>query len=273
MNKKITFILVGIVFILLVALVAQTAYFIGKKDQSVIQSKTIKKTKNENEIVKKSENNKATVNGKRTEDNTSLKSNNISKENGDSATATQKNKVDDSWFWYINETTGFKIKLPKETDWSGKKYKVRTFIGGPITYISSSESVEKEILKRRNDKTMSIYDRAGGISFAILVEKVKDKKELEEFIKDRYGKECKLGSITKSTIPGTFDVGINGSGEPGGGCFINYMTVIKYSPDKNTVAAWDLGQAPNFWIKGQTNPKGSTKAFDMIISDSFEFLK
>jgi len=57
-------------------------------------------------------------------------------------------------------------------------------------------------------------------------------------------------------------------------CFINYMTVIKYSPDKNLVAAWDIGQAPNFWIDGKATLDGKVgKAIDTIISDSFEFLK
>jgi hypothetical protein len=80
--------------------------------------------------------------------------------------------------------------------------------------------------------------------------------------------KCLLGGKTPNEsekIVNIFDISIDGrEGNPGDGnegCFVNYMTIIKYSPEREKVASWDIGQAENF-----------ENFEDLNISDSFEFL-
>jgi hypothetical protein len=48
------------------------------------------------------------------------------------------------------------------------------------------------------------------------------------------------------------------------GCFVNYITHIKYSPERKLVASWDIGQDANFVREEEV--------LDIIMTDSFKFI-
>jgi uncharacterized lipoprotein YehR (DUF1307 family) len=169
---------------------------------------------------------------------------------------------------YRNEKLGIEIKVPQ----------LASNNGGPnidkVTVIESDDSIvwitikndnQLEASKQQLSDSVSDYKKVSGIPWAILVKKVKNDVDLEEFIQMRYGKACKLKSKQLSTQPGILNVDIEGSG-PESDCFLNFVKKVKYSPEKELVAAWDIGQAPKFFDKNEM-------ALDELMSSSFKFIK
>lgn len=167
--------------------------------------------------------------------------------------------INDSWNQYENYDLGFKIKYPKK---NGNK-NVEIIEEDHVIYISDG-MYDEEINKKKND---SIFDKAIGIPFAILIQDASNDDELEHFIQKRYGDNCLLGEKKETEKNNMFDITIdagNWNPEDPDSCFVNYMTVIKYDVTKGKVASWDIGQAVNFML--------DNKPIDQEISDSFEFL-
>jgi len=186
--------------------------------------------------------------------------------------------VDNLWNRYTNYDLGFTIKFPKKTNWGGANHKPEIIEDGEIVYITSSDIQKNEVLKIK-ESNKSIFEKANGVSFAILVQKASGEKDLDKFIKNRYDTTCNFDGIKETKQKGVFEVLFSGDagGEdnfgPPTNCFINYTTVVRYSPSKELVAAWDIGQAINFDDGDILKDYPAGVGLDMIISDSFEFLK
>jgi|GEM_PF-4283979 hypothetical protein len=166
------------------------------------------------------------------------------------------NPPSDNWLTYENTELGFSINYPK-VNYNG--YEVKIINADPVIYIVPSERQEEEIEEKRYSE--SVFDRAFGIPYAILVQEVNNDEELDDFIKQRYGTLCALGEKTESEQSGVYDISIDSSNWiPGdyNSCFVNYVTKIKYSPSLNKIASWDIGQSDNF-------------SSDPEISNSFQF--
>lgn len=109
----------------------------------------------------------------------------------------------------------------------------------------------------------------------IYAEKVTNDQELESFIKKHYEPDCGLGGKTESTAQsGTYDVQIKiPPGEPTeSGCFINYITQIKYSPELQMAVKWDIGQDMNF-VRLEKNAQDFYGDYDSAMTESFRFLQ
>jgi hypothetical protein len=109
-----------------------------------------------------------------------------------------------------------------------------------------------------------------GMGWKIITREVATTAQLESFIQGMYGESCQLGEMTESTQTGVFDVQIDAgeSEDPlaQDGCVVNYSYVLKYSPTKQRVVSFMLGQAPKFFRSYPTN------AFDIEMIESFKFL-
>jgi LysM repeat protein len=170
---------------------------------------------------------------------------------------------------YRNDKLGFEINIPKKVD-DGP---IKTIESGDALWIVAENSSYIEELKQFNS-SVSDFKKVAGIPWAILVKTVNNDQELNQFIKDRYGKDCSLGQKQPSSQPGIFDVQIDtGDGEAGEGCFLNWILFIKYSPEQNKVAAWDMGQDARFYSSEEVNVDGADTYYDQEMAESFKFIK
>lgn len=157
--------------------------------------------------------------------------------------------IDEIWDRYTDYELGFSAQVPKST----KRQSVTIKKFGDIVWIAAIDNLGyyNEKLQKLENENLSDYEKARGTPWAILVKKVNNEDELKTFIKNRYHQECELGEIKEISGTGMYDVSIDRGNlnlQDGTGCFINYITVIKYSPEKNLVAAWDIGQSINFLL-------------------------
>ncbi len=201
--------------------------------------------------------------------------------------------LDETWNLYTNHKLGFSIKVPKEIlheygtcQWKDDSYRsvaefvpVEVFEGDKI-YISTEYYYELtgRTLKPEGGATFSgchkitntlalledrenFYQRKWGI----LIETIKDKEELDEFVSEQYGSGCVcvLDEKKFSEEKGIYDITV--TGEPPA-CFINYASALKYSSQKNKVAYWGRGQDVTFW-----GDKNYTVVYDREMVDSFRF--
>lgn len=176
--------------------------------------------------------------------------------------------LNDKWNQYINYEQGYKINIPKLN--SGKN-QIEIEKDGEVVFIydveyeKMSKSVEDARLK------VGKYEKLkGGPSYAILVEdNIKDKDDLERFIRQRFDLRCKLGNIKNTNQEGIDYVEIDGTDfdpNTGEGCFINYRYTIFYSQEYDRVATWNEGQDASF-----VDEKG--KSLHAEINNSFEFIE
>lgn len=189
--------------------------------------------------------------------------------------------LDNTWNLYSNFNLGFSLKVPKNAIggapciWKGPEagdhsYRPATglvpvkvfedvngvYVNMEYRYQMTGETSENgryffsgcekqmltpEILKSESPQTWHIVS-----------EKVTNDQELEAFIQKHFYPGCKLGQKKQSLQTGVFDVSVTGDSQPPDEngittkCFINYMYVIKYSPEKQRVFTWDLGQSIKF---------------------------
>lgn len=174
--------------------------------------------------------------------------------------------INGEWNRYTNRRLGFSIEYPKTNFLNdSKQYQVKPLEDGNIVYLDEGYNTQ-EIEQNKNLTEMK---KSGTTSFAILIKTINTDDQLENFIKERYGKACKLGKKEASNQEGVYNVGIENLTSPdvpeGQDCFVNYITEIKYSPEKGRVAVWNVGQDANFYDK-------DLKALDAKVNDSFKFL-
>jgi hypothetical protein len=104
--------------------------------------------------------------------------------------------------------------------------------------------------------------------WTLKTETINSDQDLLAYIKRTYGTGCSVGDKTLSNQSGTYDVTIKGDGL---GldltkCPINFMYVIKYSPEKKKLVNWDRGQSCYFAASSQMN------CYDDEMENSFKFL-
>lgn len=131
---------------------------------------------------------------------------------------------------------------------------------GTVSYYSTCDKVTNrlDLVKDANN----FHEE----KWKITVEAVRNNNELTDFIKKEYGSGCNLEKQQLSKQIGIYDISIKGDGKDLGEtkCPINYMIALKYSPEKQKVATWILGQACTFFTEDQG-------CLDSKIAESFRF--
>jgi len=195
--------------------------------------------------------------------------------------------VDETWNKYTNYALGFSIKIPKQVgvSYCGNGYRpskvrivedqtdnnFRVFYFFPaITYVYYSyddEDVGNGECREEKEENINQLN--------IAVQKVENDKELENFIKKRYGAGCSLSKKKQTSQEGVFDLEIKGDGKSPekSECFIGTgVTKVKYSSSKRLVVSIDLGQTCNLYVyKANCGKECIPECYDGAISDSFKF--
>lgn len=134
------------------------------------------------------------------------------------------------------------------------------YLTGEYYFNNADSGLCKKII--RTVETIKKEDtNSGFFDWKLIFAKISNELELNRFVKERYGKDCRAGKMKeKKDQPGVFEVDLigteNSSGslkDLGGGlfikageCFVNYQTVLLYSPSKQRAVSWNMGQAVVF---------------------------
>ncbi len=142
-----------------------------------------------------------------------------------------------------------------------------------VTYIYTVGDYYDPEIRERQKSGFGDVKKSSGIPFSILTRDISSEDELDILIKERYGPACKLGKLTPSNKDKVFDVEIDTSDHDfdledfSDGCFVNYVTVIKYSPFLKRVAMWDIGQAVQFSINNNPVDSEMVDSFDFFLTE------
>ncbi|MFH0864021.1 MAG: hypothetical protein V1858_02960 [Candidatus Gottesmanbacteria bacterium] len=208
--------------------------------------------------------------------------------------------IDNTWNKYTNSVLGFSHKVLKNmiepyglcpfSDTNGdhsyrpkpSSVPVKIFEEGINVYIASEYFYK--LTGETNENGRSFFSGCDKITnsvslikdmknyfspaWRIVVKNIANDSELDQFLKDRYGVGCSLGEKKPAKQNGVFDIHIKGDGLDLGEtkCPINYITVVKYYPEKQKVAAWDIGQSCSF-----TTDLNYQNCLDQEMTDSFTF--
>lgn len=211
-------------------------------------------------------------------------------------TISSLTSIDQTWDLYTNKKYGFSIKVPKkmfhgygsECEWKIDSYRPKggivpvkifedenIYISSEYFYKLTGETVRNNIYYYSGcDKVINSlsylkdYKNKYVQSWEFVIREISNDIELENFIKERYGSGCKLGSKNPSSQSGVFDISIQGDSKDlvETNCPLNYMTVLKYYPAKNKAVSWNLGQAHTF-----VADESYQNVYDQRMVDSFKF--
>lgn len=199
--------------------------------------------------------------------------------------------VDVIWNLYTNSNLGFSIKIPKISTggapctFENNSYRPATgpvpvkvfeepngvYLAHEYRYELTGETIEGGIHNfsgcEKADNTLAYLQSESPRTWHIVSQSITSDAQLTAFIKAQFQPACNLGEKTVSTQPGVFDVKVLGDGkEPGESeCWLNYMYVLKYSPEKQRAWKWDLGQAVTFYGEGN-------EEYDSEMKNSFKVL-
>jgi hypothetical protein len=176
--------------------------------------------------------------------------------------------LDETWSQYTNYRLGVSIKFPKEMAtfrgscyWNEEQGSYRPQMAVvPVQIFEETDAVYIapehyfELAGERVEENTAYYDECNQITnslellqdperfqepfWKLVTQEVRNERELDGFIKERYGSECGLGEQTPSFQDGVYDV------KPA--CNLGGGTVVKYYPAGNKVVAWNTGQAGTF---------------------------
>ncbi|MBU4380953.1 hypothetical protein L6255_03475 [Candidatus Parcubacteria bacterium] len=211
-------------------------------------------------------------------------------------TSSSLTSIDQTWDLYTNHKYGFSIKVPKKMfhgygsmcEWKTDSYRpkggivpVKIFedenvyisseyfyeltgetVKNSIHYYSGCDKVINSLSYLKDDKYFQQQ------SWEFVIRDISNDIELENFIKEHYGSGCKLGSQNPSNQSDVFDISIQGDGKDleETKCPLNYMTVLKYYPEKNIAVSWHLGQATTF-----VADESYQNVYDQKMVESFKF--
>jgi hypothetical protein len=201
--------------------------------------------------------------------------------------------LDDTWNLYTNEGLGFSMKIPKTAYLFGGScadgnlgndlVPIKVFSDEKETYITAESFYEypQDNLCQKTVASLSIIQQRANqwkdnnyendlfvpSYWRIIVAKVENDTELENFVKTNYGSSCTLGE-KKLSASGIYDVKIlgDGLGLDTTKCPINFAIALKYSPDLKKAATWGIGQAIIF------SSFDYKETYDTEILDSFKFI-
>lgn len=197
--------------------------------------------------------------------------------------------IDNIWNLYTNSKSGFSMKLPKVVasglhnncpdissvpvvvfdDSTGAYITVEYFYEYSVNNIcqkttNSLSTIDQRVNQWKSGQGNNLFVPS---NWHIVVAKVENDSELEQFIKASWGTGCKLGAKTK-TANGTYDVRVTGDGLDleATKCPINFALAFKYSPEFKKAATWAMGQDITFSFAEYK------QTYDEEIVNSFKFI-
>ena len=166
---------------------------------------------------------------------------------------------------YITEEYCYEEKYDRELD---------KYIGPCEKIINSLES-----LKSQRETVMNVNDKVSlncnpFLTKVFIIKNIKNDAELNEFIKDNYGKGCFAGNKKLWKQSGVYEIKVKG--EDWGPktnlgnttCPCNYTYKILYAPEKNKLMSVNLGQECQF---GTDHNSEDYKCYDYAMINSFQF--
>ena len=191
--------------------------------------------------------------------------------------------IDDTWNQYINVRIGFSMKIPKQVQVTDTQRIAVDVFEDPASpeevFIATTHWApygNPDALRKTTWSDLKAANIAGTLlSWHIVSQQVRNDAELTAFLKNRYGKDCTIG-VKKLMHPGVYDV-IIGNGMPPdeGDCFVNYITIIRQSTERQQVVAWNMGQDVTFiGAPRDASPEELQAAiYDQEMAGSFRFLE
>lgn len=180
-------------------------------------------------------------------------------------------EYNDEYNLYTNYKLGFALKVPK----AAYNYNIKngqmeweklTIVEKDQAVYLMPQSERESFLKNFKSEREALKE---GITFGFYVQDAKNEKELDDFMKYNFGKDCNLGKKNSSWQDGAYVLSIDSLYDPDSGkdCFVNYAAKTMYYPKKNKLVSWDMGQAINFSFD-----KNNYRPADDTISESLWFL-
>lgn len=207
--------------------------------------------------------------------------------------------LDETWSKYTNYKLGFLIKIPKKIwtistfnlckeDDEGRFKKPAARLEVPAKAFEDEDTVyiREEYYYEKSDSndeckkitnTLSLIkdkDNPSRYSWNIIVRDIKNENELENFIKERFGKGCSINERKTTNQSGVYDITVTSiTGETiTKDCVFNFIYVIKYYPEKQKAVQWDLGQDCSFSNNSRFSSNIIPTCFDWDMKDSFKFI-
>ncbi len=205
--------------------------------------------------------------------------------------------IDSDWNLYTNYNDGYSIKIPvKANGWYGgcswatkdndNSYRPADgLISTKVFEKSGVANIDFEYFYKLTgekaqpdgtykysgcEKVVNTFNTVNGEaakSWRIQTASAKNDNELNTFLK-KYGSSCSLGE-KKQVSDDLYSISIKGDGLglEDTKCPVNYATSIFYSPSKQKVYYWNLGQSSRF-TSADTNT-----SYDLEMVDSFKLIK
>ncbi len=182
----------------------------------------------------------------------------VSLETGDSITS-----LSTGWNLYKNYDEGYSLEVPKISDIytcdGMERVPVTVIRVGNISYVTT------EYIYKNCQKTyVTSIPQERSTPWKIISRDISDLNALGNFVKEMYGEGCTIETVSSEGF-----VEINTTG-PDGGCFINYISSIRYNEARGKAHSFDIGQDSNFYLSSSDSFEGASYDSDMM--ESFKFL-
>jgi hypothetical protein len=171
-------------------------------------------------------------------------------------------KEDNQWRRYVNEEMGFSLLVPKKVAYN------ETFVS-----VKTIEDMERNTVYLLPEaEKVPIESLTPDRNWAFTVKSVENDNELEIFIKEKFGSDCKLGKkeLYRMEDRPIYNINII-SGGMESNCPLNYRYRVLYAPDLKKVMGVILGQECGF--SATLVPEYGAVCYDELIIDSFRFIK
>lgn len=201
-----------------------------------------------------------------------------------------------NWPIYTSSKLGISLKYPKQAAgddvvfYQAGKMLIMTTKSSDLYLrrnVLQQLTDDKEIFRKYNEIKKQDTHTFPNAAWIIWIRDINSDNDLEKLIQDKfsiyYEGKCKLGPKSTTTQEGIYDVAVVPTIEgpapdlygPESSCWINWMTVFKYSPKYKRAVTWDIGQeymfTPNKQVPCPANSECDDSGADKIIADSLKF--
>lgn len=183
-------------------------------------------------------------------------------------TGSETVSIDDTWNLYTNYDLGFSMEIPKEST----QYTDNNQYAAYQMQILEDTANNTVYFTSNPDATLASLQSEDYTPWKIEITEVTSEAELIAFGAARWSETCTKVEIEDTSHSGTYDATLKGESEENEygfpDCFINGITFLKYSPEKNLAATWGVGQDSVMYLKEGDD----FTPYDLAIAETFQFL-